>query len=162
MYTFKSVTTDAALNQALAIYQANRDYYNVSGMPAPTATTVDEDRREIPASLPDSAKHYWLVEEDGEPVGVIDLLEGYPEKASIYVSLLMVAEHRQGHGRAIMTQLSDAFASHGYKRLEVAVVAANKVGQAFWRAIGFSPLHVTTAQVAPGITRDVQVYTKNL
>lgn len=162
MYTFQAVTTNTALETALAIYTANQAYYRVSGMPAPTVATVDEDRREIPASLPNQAKHYWLIMQDGVAVGVIDLLEGYPDKTSIYVGLLMMAHHRQGHGRAVMTQLGEAFAKHGYQRITLAVVAANQPARAFWEAIGFKPQQMTTAQVAPGVTRDVQIYDKKI
>ena len=162
MYTFAAITTDKAWAQALKVYQANADYYRVIGEPKPTLATVDYDSREIPTVVQDKAKHYWLIQDGQETIGVIDLIEGYPDKETIYVGLLEIMQRRQGHGTAVLKQLIAAFAGHGYKRLELATVHADKAAAAFWQAQGFTQLRSVDATLSAGNKQLVDVLTKDI
>lgn len=162
MYTFTAINTDATRAAALKVYQANADYYRVIGEPKPTLATVDYDSREIPSAVRDEAKHYWLVADGKQTVGVIDLVEGYPDKETIYVGLLEILQRRQGHGAAVLKQLTAAFAGHGYKRLELATVHADRAAAAFWQAQGFTKLRSFDATLSGGNKQLVDVLTKDI
>lgn len=162
MYTFAPVNTAAAKAAVLAIYKQNRDYYRVIGAPMPSADTVEEDINALPNGIDIHAKHFWLIQQDGTNIGVIDLVESYPEKATIYVGLLEIAEHGKGHGRAVMEQLGAAFKQHGYKHLELGVVSDNKDGLAFWTALGLTPVRTVMGEIGPRNEREITVMTIDL
>ena len=67
----------------------------------------------------------------------MDLLTGYPEDTSGYLGLLLIAEHRQGHGQKILAQLEDWLQDQGFQRLELGVLEHNVGALAFWKAQGF-------------------------
>ncbi len=160
MYTFAPINDAETGAAALAIYEQNAAYYQVIGEPKPTAKTVLDDATALPPGMPATAKHFWLVKQAGQPVAVLDLVEGYPEQTTLYVGLLLVAQHRQGHGQAIIAQLSDALGTHGYKRMELAGVHANDAADKFWTAIGFTRLRQVESELSAGNTQLLDVYTK--
>ncbi|KRM55379.1 GNAT family N-acetyltransferase [Lacticaseibacillus sharpeae] len=162
MYTFTPINDAETGTAALAIYQANADYYQTIGEPAPTIQTVLEDAKELPPAMPASAKHFWLVKQAGKPVAVLDLIEGYPEQATLYIGLLEVREHGQGHGRGIITQLEQQLGTHGYQRIELAVVHANKDAGKFWTALGFALLRQVDGELSAGNEQLLDIYSKKL
>jgi ribosomal protein S18 acetylase RimI-like enzyme len=162
MYTFTPINDAETGSAALAIYTANLDYYQTIGEPRPTIRTVLDDAKEVPAGLSAKQKHFWLVRQDGKPVAVLDLVEGYPEATTLYIGLLEVAERRQGHGRGIIEQLKVQLGSHGYQRIELAVVHANKDAAKFWVALGFQLLRQVEGELSAGNTQLLDVYTLNI
>ncbi|WP_225047788.1 GNAT family N-acetyltransferase [Lacticaseibacillus kribbianus] len=147
MLTFKPVSAMSDRKAALALYQGAPDYFRLTHQPAPTRATVTEDRLAKPADAPASAKHYGLLLENGVPVGVLDLLVGYPDAGTVYIGLLLLpaSNQRRGLGRQAVAQLAAHFKD--YARLRVAVVDDNKPAAAFWQAEGFVPVSATTTDL---------------
>jgi ribosomal protein S18 acetylase RimI-like enzyme len=54
--------------------------------------------------------------------------------ADVYVE---PRSRRRGAGQRLFEELRDWFAARGVTNMELTVVSANSVGQAFWRALGF-------------------------
>ncbi|WP_127849933.1 GNAT family N-acetyltransferase [Lacticaseibacillus hulanensis] len=162
MYTFAPIKDAETGAAALAIYEANAAYYQKIGEPRPTIQTVLDDAKELPPATPARAKHFWLVKQAGKPVAVLDLIEGYPDQTTLYIGQLEVATPRQGHGRAIIDQLKEQIGSHGYKRMELAAVHANKDAAKFWLALGFQLLRQVEGELSPGNQQLLDVYTLKL
>jgi len=97
-----------------------------------------------------------------ETIGVIDLIESYPDKPTIYVGLLQIADHGKGHGSAVVKQLSAAFKQHGFKQMELAVVMGDDDAFAFWQAQGFKSVRGTNAKISVGNERAILIMRKEL
>ena len=93
----------------------------------------------IPPGIPASSKHVFVVSAGEEPVGLVDVIDGYPRPGVAFIGLLAIAEDRHGRGlgRAAYECL-EAYARDrlGASVIRLAVVASNPV-RPFWRRMGF-------------------------
>lgn len=136
-YHFEKITPHNQ-KDALAVYHQNLDYFALTAE-IPSLASVAQDRAACPPQLDPEQKHFFLVTFEKRPMAVVDLLTGYPEDISGYLGLLLIAEHRQGHGQKILAQLEDWLQDQGFQRLELGVLAHNTPALAFWTAQSFHP-----------------------
>lgn len=136
-YHFEKITPHNQ-KDALAVYHQNLDYFALTAE-IPSLASVAQDRAACHPQLAPKQKHFFLVTFEKRPMAVVDLLTGYPEDASGYLGLLLIAEHRQGHGQKILAQLEDGLRDQGFQRLELGVLEHNVEALAFWKAQGFHP-----------------------
>jgi hypothetical protein len=66
MFTFDPITTSATRLEALKVYQANHDYYDVIGDDQPTLVTVLNDAKEVPLGKTKTSKHFRLIKQDDQ------------------------------------------------------------------------------------------------
>jgi len=100
-----------------------------------------------PPNTSASAKKTFEVVWQGEPVGLVDLIQGYPESKVAFIGLLAIAENRQrrGIGRATFAAVQAyALKNLGARKLRLAVVSTNDV-EGFWTRMGFQ----RTGEVRP-------------
>jgi len=94
----------------------------------------------FPASRSPESKQPFLVMHDAEPMGLADVIDGYPTAAVAFIGLLAVKEgdQRKGLGRAAY-ELLERFAHDRLKvgTMRLAVVETNPV-VGFWHKMGFS------------------------
>ncbi|WP_164512047.1 GNAT family N-acetyltransferase [Lacticaseibacillus daqingensis] len=157
MLTIRPVSTMQDRKQVLALYEGAADYFKLTDQNYPSRATVEEDRTARPAALPADAKHFGLILADGDPIGVLDYLIGYPDATSLFIGLLLlpVANRRQGYGRQVVTQL---LAAHpDVQRVRVGVADANEAGMAFWLALGFTFVSAGQASLGNGHVLDVTI-----
>ena len=66
-------------------------------------------------------KHFLVICEKGSCVALLDYLEGYPEKKTVYIGLLIVdaARHGNGIGRKINDALMRAAQCCGYTQINL-------------------------------------------
>ncbi|MHA3065403.1 N-acetyltransferase family protein [Lacticaseibacillus saniviri] len=152
--------TSTNLSAALSVYQANSNYFALTDE-QPTLATVQADLAAGPPQFDPANKHFQLITQDGRVIGVIDLLFGYPEASSVYIGLLLIAVHNQGHGRRILAQLSQSWRQAGFTTINLAVLQNNPKAQRFWRAQGFYETQSATAMSA-GHPVAVMSYAKQL
>jgi GNAT superfamily N-acetyltransferase len=91
------------------------------------------------ASIED--KHSFVAHQDGYPVGLLDIIDGYPLLGTAFIGLLAVREnlHGAGLGRDLYTQAETFIRDDLEARvIRLAVVEANPVG-GFWKRMGFVP-----------------------
>ncbi len=92
-----------------------------------------------PPGYPSATKHVFIVMHGGEPVGLIDVIHGYPRAGVAFIGLLAIAEdrHGQGLGRAAYGLLEN-FARIRLRAstMRLVIVDANPVEE-FWRRMGF-------------------------
>ena len=88
--------------------------------------------------------------DDDELVAFADVLIGYPDAATAFIGLLVVAgdKHKQGLGRrlhdAVVARARDECGADG--KLRLAIVDTNKAeAEPFWRALGYAP----TGEIRP-------------
>ena len=76
------------------------------------------------------------------PPVFVDFRFGYIQDIAVAAS-----HRRQGIGTALVDRITAWFKANDVSRLELDLVAANPVSQAFWRKMGFSSLMVRMQQV---------------
>jgi GNAT superfamily N-acetyltransferase len=93
----------------------------------------------LPQGWPPSSKHVFAVLKDERPVGLVDLIDGYPAEGIVFVGLLAIAEDRHGEGIGRATQrLIEEFAHGlGAAKLRLAVVEGNPA-HSFWLEMGYT------------------------
>lgn len=91
--------------------------------------------QEKPDKVSREHKHVEVVFFKGEPIGILDYLEHFRAKNSLYIGLLLVKNHQQGYG----TQIFDALVKRylEYEKVELGVLTNNSKGIRFWRKQGF-------------------------
>lgn len=80
-------------------------------------------------------KHFLVICEKGSCVALLDYLEGYPEKKTAYIRLLIVdaARHGNGIGRKINDAFMRAAQCCGYTQINLICHCKNEYGYWFWR-----------------------------
>jgi GNAT superfamily N-acetyltransferase len=121
-----------------------------SGNPTPTRAIADQAlARPLQAALyPDSVKECLLVELEGQTIGVVDLLHGYPAEKTSYLGLLLVSPDYRGKGLAGRTMdlvMDYCRRAHGATTLRLSVLRAGSDAEvtrliAFWTHLGFVPI----------------------
>ena len=123
-----------------AVFDACRDYVELETGHPPTDETVAEFFEDHPPGTSRDAKLSLLVaDRNGTPVGLVDILRGYPDPAAWYIGFLGIDRERRGEGfgkRALESIAAKARAA-GADRLLLCVLSDNPRGQAFWQREGF-------------------------
>ena len=94
----------------------------------------------LPPDLGYDAKHVLAVELDGDVIGVVDLLDGWPDPQTAHVGLLLLDEpHQQlGIGGQIWQQIEALLRSWPHvNTARAAVVETNVQVLPFWLRCGF-------------------------
>ena len=52
----------------------------------------------VPPGCAPSSKHVFTVEQEAEPVGLVDVIDGYPRTSVAFIGLLAIREDRQNEG----------------------------------------------------------------
>lgn len=95
----------------------------------------------LPPGLGRSAKHVFAVDVDGTMVGVVDLLDGWPDPSTAHLGLLLLDEthQHQGIGGLVWQQLQTMLALEPHVRtVRAAVVQTNVEVLPFWTRCGFT------------------------
>ncbi|UWU16447.1 GNAT family N-acetyltransferase [Rhizobium sullae] len=101
----------------------------------------------LPPGYDPRQKHAFLANCQGAPVGLLDIIDGYPMPGTEFIGLLAVRESAQdsGVGRALFREAERFARDHLRARtLRLAVVETNPV-MGFWIKMGFRP----TGEVKP-------------
>jgi GNAT superfamily N-acetyltransferase len=117
-----------------------------NGRSRPTNTAADILNLR-PEGCQAEQKHLWIAFRGGVPIGLVDLIEGYPRPGVGFVGLLAIVEPLHGHGagRAVFAELIRRARRLKLKRLRLAVVGTNPV-QGFWGKMGFRRTGETRAR----------------
>ncbi|MBC8586900.1 GNAT family N-acetyltransferase [Paratissierella segnis] len=150
------------LEEVLDIYVTNAEYFKVSSGEKPSLETIIEDKNEIPPGLKLENKNYKLIKKGGLNIGVVDYLEGYPDKDTVYIGLLMIHGdyHRQGYGRAFIDRFARDMKLKGYKRLRLGVLEQNKKAFEFWTKMGFEAVKEVNSTIHPERNWKIKVMEK--
>lgn len=140
----------AAPGYALAVYGR-----------APVPGDAGEILESLPPGLDTGAKHVVGLFAGTRLAGCIEWLLGYPEEATAYIGLLLLAEDLQGrgHGRAALAWFEAEAKRRGCARLRLAVIETNARALAFWSRAGFREV---LRKTLPGVTGPAIVMERDL
>lgn len=126
-------------DQVFEIYDTNQDFFVLSNGSAATLESSMQDVDRIPPGFDINKKALLCIWREGKAVGILDLLQGYPNHSCIWIGLLLIhgALHGNGIGQDIVTAVLNASKIEGYKSVQLGVIEHNLEGMAFWQRQGF-------------------------
>ena len=119
----------------------------------------------LPPEIGYDDKFVWGVELDGELVGCIDVIRGWPQPDISHLGLLLIDEAHtgQGLGRAAYEELEAQVRRWpGIRHLRAAVVATNDDVLGFWLRMGFSKTGETKPYRYDKLVSETIILTKPL
>ncbi|MFM9447562.1 GNAT family N-acetyltransferase [Streptomyces acidiscabies] len=128
------------LTELTALYAANETFFALSGdFPDPTDIRPEQIARELADELAHPDAEVLLARSEGQLAGIAVTLAHHPDPQDPdpWIGLLMVSEHRKGHGRRIAEAVEDTFRTAGRTAVRLAVLDNNPQGMAFWTALGY-------------------------
>jgi len=134
----------------------------IDGVPdAGSAKSVFE---ELPPNCTFENKHVLLIEEASIPVGVIDLVIGYPNSKVAFIGLLVLDEKYQGRGlgKRSYEALEDYIRQFSIDSIQLGVNDTNEIGMLFWPKMGYKLQGRTRINQGIKVTSNVYVMEKNL
>jgi ribosomal protein S18 acetylase RimI-like enzyme len=111
----------------------------VEGQPG-GATTADEILGPLPAHVTTGTKRVFGIEQGERLVGVIEILQGFPEPDEWQVGLLLISPEFRGAGLGTSAWLAmrDQISKQGGKLVRLVVQQQNPGARRFWGKHGFT------------------------
>ncbi len=112
---------------------------------------------ELPPNCESNQKYVLLIEENEKNLGVIDLIDGYPQKGTVYIGLFLLRENLQkkNTGRLAYVALEDFIQKNKIvfkaEKLRLAFLESNPV-EGFWLKMGF----VRTGESKPYLSGELK------
>ncbi len=132
------------------IYQlckGNPMYYRYCP-PEVTKESIREGFTVLPPGKTLDEKYYVGYFKEERLIAILDLLDGYPTRETIYIGFFMmeISEQKEGIGSRLIQELCDYAASLSYKKMRLAWAKGNPQAEHFWKKNGFVPLLETNSQ----------------
>ncbi len=107
--------------------------------PFVTRQSILEDMKALPPNVTNGDKHYVGFFAEERLVALLDLITHYPNPATAFIGLFMVAREEQGRGvgTAIVTDCATELRALGYNRIRLGFAKGNPQSEAFWQKNGF-------------------------
>lgn len=128
----------------------------------PNEADVEEILIDRPPGKDAADKFVFGVNADGEMVGCVDLIRGYPDAATAFIGLLLLMETHQGQGfgRQVLQMIEQIAPDWACTRLRIAVIVTNIAALNFWKKHGFAETGIR--KQVPGYIADAIVMEKPL
>jgi len=135
-----AIITKQNFEQVFNVYNANQDFFMLVKGEKATIESSISDISALPPNCTIEQKIYISIWKNGKVVGILDLIEGYPDKTSIWIGLLLVHGniHGRGIGSKIVCAVLNSAKMSGYKSAQLGVIENNAKGIDFWQKHGFS------------------------
>ncbi|MEU1199902.1 GNAT family N-acetyltransferase [Streptomyces sp. NPDC005813] len=132
--------TAKEIAEVVELYASNPDYCRASGEYDPEdirADRVEADLREEAAV--EGAEVLLARDEQGQPVGLLCLLDRHPTDGRPWIGMLMVhgGSRRKGIGRLLTGLVEDRFRREGRDGIRLAVLENNPSALGFWSSLGW-------------------------
>ena len=126
----------------LALMKTNPGYFSYLQEKEVTYEQVIEDMTELPPNTDASAKYFVGFYQNDKLDAIMDYIDGYPEKNTLFIGLFMIHGINQGkgYGKRIMLDFMRRAKLDGYEFVRLGCVDHNKEGFAFWSSLGFTEI----------------------
>ena len=113
-----------------------------------TKELIKEDLVALPPKKEMKDKYYIGFYEKDILIGVMDLIDSYPNDETAFVGFFMMKKNYQGKniGSNIIKEFSNAIKEIGFKYIRLGYVKTNPQAKAFWYKNGFKPTGVIAKQ----------------
>lgn len=128
--------------QVMAIFRTNPEYFLLTGGKEAEIEDFLVMIDEAPANFDLRNKYFVGVWENGNCLGVLDLLKGYPNRNCIWIGLIMIHGllQRRQIGHTIVSAIFEAAKIMGYDAVQLGVVDNNEKALRFWEKLGFEKI----------------------
>jgi RimJ/RimL family protein N-acetyltransferase len=94
---------------------------------------------ELPPLCTYDDKYVFFIEKNETPIGVVDLIIGYPNRKTAFLGLLLLGEkyHGSGIGRESYDLIENYVKQFNIDSIQLAVNDSNDIGMRFWLKLGF-------------------------
>ncbi len=152
------------IDSAFAIYQSNREYFHLTSGKELTREFVIEDLEDLPPDTNPEKKQFFGIYLDGEMIGLLDCVFGYPDEETYYLGLLMIdsRHQRKAYGTRILAEVEKQALEMGYKRIKLGVLEGNHKAFSFWGEMGFEYVKTVKRAGSDQVSRRVMVMEKEL
>lgn len=131
----------------LDLYESNPLYFEHCP-PPPTIQSVEYDMCALPDGKSIADKHFVGFFDGNNLVAVLDLIEKYPDKQTVFIGLFLVAAAYQGRGvgSKIVSSCFKQLAAEGYTHVRLGYVKTNPQAKSFWQKLGLVPTGIECEQ----------------
>ena len=126
--------------EALELCRGNGDYYAFMRS-EPSAEALLADTLALPPGKGLEDKYFLLLRDEAGPLGLADIISGYPDAGTAWIGLFMLRRSGRGRGlgRRMALSLLEGAKAAGFSRAGLAWVRDNPVPARFWPSLGFVP-----------------------
>lgn len=129
----------------------------------PDAGDVPEMLEALPPKVSHKSKYFYGIHLNGNLIGCIDVIRGWPENDTAHIGLLLLVEQYQGKGigRMAFNALCRVISSWPeVEKFRIGVIATNTPAFPFWKALGFSETGEITTN--PMFIDDVIIFERSV
>jgi len=128
--------------QVFEVYDTNQEFFLLTQDRKATLDSSINDIDAVPPNCGAEQKVYVSIWKSGKIVGVMDLIEGYPEETAFWIGLLLIHGDMQGKsiGSKIVRAVLNAAEASGYESAQLGVIENNAKAISFWQKHGFNVL----------------------
>ena len=129
---------DSDVDIILSLCQKNTQFYEFCEA-EPTREQVLNDLHITPPGIGMADKYYIGFYKDETLIAIMDLIDGYPEAAIVFIGFFMMNKDLQGHGTGteIIRETAAYLKSAGKTSIRLAIDKANPQSTHFWKKNGF-------------------------
>ena len=140
------------LEQVLSVYMSNSAYFNLSGGNDPSMETLIESLNALPKKSSYEDKVFEIIYLDSEPIGIVDIINSYPEMSTSFIGLFIIDAnlHGRGLGKCVFSKLQNRLKQEGAKVIKLGVLDNNEQAFKFWKKNGFKILEKKTEKNQKG------------
>lgn len=149
LHAFEIIDITASnFEPVMAIYDSNHAFFIQTEGKEATLENSLQDIHAIPPGFEIANKIYVGIWENGEIVGVLDMLLGYPAAHCVWIGLLLIHGHLHGkrYGSRIVMAIFAAAKIDGYTSIKLGVIDNNETGIRFWDKHGFKKIRESTTE----------------
>jgi uncharacterized cupin superfamily protein len=132
--------TGAHLGEIFKVYTSSPKYFMSVEGTLPTKDLVLKNLTDLPLKkLPELEKEFFLIQHNGEFIGVAELFHNHPNLGETYIGLLLLSEPLAGKGFGQRSfKLVEDYIKRAYKskKIRIGVSQSNDVS-GFWKKMGF-------------------------
>lgn len=157
-YAVKKLTFDDVPDM-LRICEGNPLYF-LHCPPKATVEMLQGDLTVLPKGMTPDDKHYVGFFDGGKLIALMDLVTGYPDRATAFIGFFMMAAEMQSKGLStgIIDECGEYLRTEGFTSLMLGYAKGNPQSEAFWLKNGF----VKTGRETPADGYTVVVMKKRL
>ena len=127
--------TKLNFEQAFEVYENNSDFFLLTQGNNATIESSINDIEALPPNCTIEQKIYVGIWKNGKIIGVMDLIEKYPNEAAFWIGLLLIHGdmHSKKIGSTIVNAVLNAAEAGGYKSAQLGVIENNVGAITFWQ-----------------------------